>query len=224
MKIYSGSEGPTILLIRPGATEFDEQGRIVGTLNVPLSELGVQQANELSSETAQFELKAIFSSPSAAAIETAEIIGQQHKLKVKVKDALQNIDMGLWQGKEIKELRKNQPKVAKQWEEHPETVCPPEGESFEDVIPRVQKFLQKLRKKHRTGTIVIVVANPLAKVIAAQLSAELEGAAAQSQGQSAEEFAACGQMELLPLEIGLADALAKVKDRVHAQECFRLLL
>lgn len=204
MKVYSGAEGSTILLIRPGATEFDEQGRIVGTLNVPLSDLGVRQSIELAKETSDFEIKAIFSSPSAAAIETAEIIGQHHSRKVKVKDALLNIDMGLWQGKAIDELRKNQPKVAKQWEEHPETVCPPEGESFEDVIPRVNKFLKKLQKKQRSGTIAIVVADPLAKVIAAQLKAALEEPTAQHHPSEAVD--SCGRMDLLPFEIALADA------------------
>lgn len=203
MKIYSGVEGSTILLIRPGATEFDEQGRIVGTLNVPLSDLGVRQSVELANETDDFEIKRIFCSPSAAAIETAEIIGQHHNRKVKVKDALLNVDMGLWQGKSIIELRKNQPKVAKQWEEHPETVCPPEGESFEDVIPRVSKFLKKLRKKQRSGTIAIVVADPLAKVIAAQLKALQEPTSLHHPSEAVD---ACGRMDLLPFEIALADA------------------
>lgn len=204
MKVYSGVEGSTVLLIRPGATEFDEQGRIVGTLNVPLSDLGVRQAVELADETNDFGIKAIFCSPSSAAIETAEIIGQYHNRKVKVKDALVNIDMGLWQGKSMDELRKNQPKVAKQWEEHPETVCPPEGESFEDVVPRVNKFLKKLQKKHRSGTIAIVVADPLAKVIAAQLKATLEES--DSQHHPSEVVDSCGRMDLLPFEIALADA------------------
>lgn len=207
MKIFNGAEESTILLVRPGATEIDEQGRIVGTLDVPLSELGTRQAAELADNTVEFDIKAIFSSPSAAAKQTAEIIGQKHSLKIKVKDALVNIDMGLWQGKSIEELRATQPKVARQWEEHPETVCPPDGESFEDVVPRVQKFLRKLQKKHQTGMIVIVVADPLAKVIAAQLSSQLETACSAPNAESPVEMAACGRMDLLPLGIiELADA------------------
>jgi len=204
VKIYSSTEESTILLVRPGATEFDEQGRIVGTLDVPLSELGTRQATELADNTAEFDIRAIFSSPSAAATQTAEIIGQKHNLKTKVRDVLVNIDMGLWQGKAMEELRATQPKVARQWEEHPETVCPPDGESFEDVVPRVQKFLRKLRKKHQTGMIVIVVADPLAKVIASQLSSQLETVCSQN-GESP-EMAVCGRMDLLPLGGELADA------------------
>jgi len=133
VKIYNGDDESKILLIRPGATEFDEQGRIIGTLDIPLSALGLEQAESLACESMDHDVTAIFSSPSLAAKQTADILGKQHNRKAKVRDALTNIDMGLWQGKEIEELRATQPKIAKQWEEHPETVCPPEGESFEDV-------------------------------------------------------------------------------------------
>lgn len=210
MKIYNGADGSEILLIRPGATEFDENGRIVGVLDVPLSELGQKQAAALAEGSADFDVKAIFSSPSLAAQQTAKILGKQHGRKIKIKKALCNIDMGLWQGKELDELRATQPKIAKQWEEHPETVCPPEGESFDDVIPRVQKFLQKLRKKHKSGTIVIVVADPLAKVIASLLSkqaeVETESETASVVRNSPVELAACGKMDLLPLGVEVADA------------------
>ena len=210
MKIYSGADGTEILLIRPGATEFDEQGRIIGTLDVPLSELGEKQAAELAEKSADYDVKAIFSSPSLAAQQTAKILGKKHGRKAKVKDALCNIDMGLWQGKGLEELKATQPKIARQWVEHPETVCPPEGESFDDVIPRVQKFLLKLQKKHKSGTIMIVVADPLAKVIASLLSNGVETDAekepASSKNDSPVASAACGKMDLLPLSVEVADA------------------
>jgi probable phosphoglycerate mutase len=210
VKIYSGADGTEILLIRPGATEFDEQGRIIGTLDVPLSELGEKQAADLAEQSADFDVKAILSSPSLAAQQTAKILGKKHGRKIKVKDALCNIDMGLWQGKDIEELRTTQPKIARQWQEHPETVCPPEGESFDDVIPRVQKFLLKLQKKHKSGTIMIVVADPLAKVIASLLTKGIEAVTekepATSKADSPVASAACGKMDLLPLSVEVADA------------------
>ncbi len=204
MKIYDGADGSKILLIRPGATEFDEQGRIIGTLDIPLSELGVSQAERLACESTDHDVKAVFSSPSLSAQQTAEVLAKHHGHKVKVRDALRNIDHGLWQGKELKELRTTQPKIARQWEEHPETVCPPGGESVEDAIPRVQKFLLKLQRKHRSGTIVIVVADPLARVISSLLSQQVESE--ESSVEPSLDLDACGRMDLLPLSIELADA------------------
>jgi len=62
--------------------------------------------------------------------------------------------------------------------------------SFEDVLQQVQKFLRKLRKKYQTGMIVIVVADPLAKIIASQLSSQME--TTSRNGESPVEVAACG--------------------------------
>ena len=205
MKVYNGAEDSEILLIRPGATEFDEQGRIIGTLDVPLSKLGIRQASEVAHSTNQYDIKAVFSSPTTAAQQTAELIAKQHNCRVKVKDALTNVDMGLWQGKVIEELEATQPKIARQWKEHPESICPPEGESFEEVVPRVQKFLKKLQKKHKTGTIVIVVADPLAKVISSQLTDYVEPETSAGQN-SPVQMAGCAKMDLLPLSVESADA------------------
>ncbi len=49
-------------------------------------------------------------------------------LKLKKLDHMENLNQGLWQGVLIDDVRVKQPKVYRQWQEHPETVCPPEGE------------------------------------------------------------------------------------------------
>ncbi len=41
----------TVILIRPGSTDFDEQGRIQGTLDVPLNEQGAAEVGRLAEET-----------------------------------------------------------------------------------------------------------------------------------------------------------------------------
>ena len=41
-----------IVLIRPGCTDFEEQGRIQGTLDIPLNEQGRQQVERMTAELA----------------------------------------------------------------------------------------------------------------------------------------------------------------------------
>ena len=43
-----------VLLVRPGATDFDDQGRIKGTLDMPMSERGRQQVNSLAEQLSDF--------------------------------------------------------------------------------------------------------------------------------------------------------------------------
>src|SRR5437868_771071 len=70
----------------------------------------------------------IYASPCRSARQTAELLAADHKLKVKTINELQNLDHGLWHGKLVDEVRVSQPKVFRQLQDHPETVCPPQGE------------------------------------------------------------------------------------------------
>ena len=84
-------------------------------------------------------------------------------MPVKEVEGLRNLNQGLWQGLTIEEVRRKYPKVAKQWQESPETVCPPEGETVAEALDRVKKVLRKAMK--RDGDVALVVCEPLATLI-----------------------------------------------------------
>lgn len=157
----------TILLIRSGITEFDCQGRIQGTLDVPLCEDGRRQAVTIAEDLIDrsASISALYAGPCLSAQQTAEIIGQRLKLKYKTIDSLHNLDQGLWQGMLFEDVKTKQPKVYRQWQTAPDTVCPPEGETIHDAAERVKKALSKLTKKHKSGTIALVVSPQLASVL-----------------------------------------------------------
>ena len=71
-----------------------------------------------------------------------------------VLDDLRNLDHGLWQGMLIDDVKAKQPKVYRQWQEHPETVCPPDGESIQMVQERLHRALNKIAKKQKTGSLL----------------------------------------------------------------------
>ena len=155
------------LLIRPGSSEFDEQGRIKGTLDIPLSDVGVLQVGRLVGELHDVQIDHLYSSPSRSAEQTAQALAADHRLKVKKLDDLANLDHGLWQGKLIDEVKHSQPKVFRQLQDRPETVCPPEGEPVGEAISRVKAVVQRLERKHKTGTVALVVPEPLASLVIA---------------------------------------------------------
>ena len=156
---------PRFLLIRPGAAEFDEQRRIKGSLDIPLSSEGTDQVNRTASELHQLDITAIYCSPCQSAQETAGMLAKHRDLKFKPLDRLQNLDQGLWHGKQIDEVKQTQPKVYKKWQEHPETMCPPNGETLDSAEQRVKSVLQKLTKKYKQGIVALVVPEPLASVV-----------------------------------------------------------
>ncbi len=154
-----------LILIRPGATDFDEQGRIKGSLDIPLNANGTQQVACIVDALADQEIDYVYTSPCKSAQQTAVALASGRDIKVKEIEQLQNLDHGLWHGKLIEEVRQRQPKVYRQWQEHPESVCPPQGETLDSAQTRVRKAVGKLLKKHKTGVVALIVPEPLASLV-----------------------------------------------------------
>lgn len=158
-----------IVLVRPGCTDFDQQGRIKGTLDIPLSQDGSRQAAQAAQELAPLTLDAVYSAPCRSAQQTAEVIAASRRLKVKVVDELQNVDHGLWHGKRIDEVKQTQPRLYRQGQENADAICPPQGEPIAAGRERVRRSLSRLLKKHREGVVCLVVPEPLASVVDCEL-------------------------------------------------------
>ncbi|HTM77090.1 MAG TPA: histidine phosphatase family protein [Devosia sp.] len=159
-----------MVLIRPGATDFDEQGRIKGTLDIPLNEQGNTEVAQTISELADVPVEMVYSAPCQAALQTAEAVAAARRAKCKTVEELRNLDHGLWHGKLIEEVRQCQPKVYRQWQEHPETVCPPGGETLGEAQDRLRASIGRIIKKHRSGVIAVVMPEPAASLVRCFLS------------------------------------------------------
>lgn len=159
-----------VILIRPGATDYDEQRRIKGTLDIPLNEFGNDQIARAANELADQSIDIVYSSPCQSAEETAAVLSAALGVKAKTIDKFRNLDHGLWQGKLIDEVKATQRKVYRRWQEEPDSVCPPGGETVQAARQRVQSALEKILKKHKSGAIALVVPNPLASIVRCQLA------------------------------------------------------
>jgi len=188
-----------ILLIRPGTTEFDQQRRIQGTLDIPLSETGRREVDEAIEKLRDQSLDAIYTCPCQSARQTAEALGSALSMKPKTLDKLQNLNQGLWQGMLVDDVKKKQPKVYRQWQDQPETVCPPEGETLSTAKDRVQAVVAKLMKKHKSeGVVAIVVPEPLASVVLNVLRHDELG----DLWQRKQEAASWDVLDVLPQAVG----------------------
>ncbi len=161
-----------VLLVRPGSTEFDEQGRIKGSLDMPLSELGQRQAAAVALELSSVRVGTIYTAPCESARQTAMEIARGRDVRVKVIDCFRNIDHGLWHGKLIDEVRRNQPRVYRTGQESPGEICPPGGEAICDAKNRVAKALRKVLKKGRDEAVALIIPDPLAMVVQCAISGE----------------------------------------------------
>jgi len=161
-----------IVLVRPGATDFDDQGRMKGCLDMPLSDTGRQQVGRIAEELAVVKLSSIFTAPCQSARETASALAMGRTARVKVIECFRNIDHGLWHGKLIDELRRTQPRLYRQGQDSPDSVRPPGGETIQEAKDRVLKAVRKVVKRSTSGAIALVIPDPLASVVQSILEGE----------------------------------------------------
>ena len=184
-----------IVVIRPGVTEFDVQGRIKGALDIPLTAEGSDQANQLAQQPELADLAVVYTAPSQAARETARRIADALRVKVRVDANLLNLDCGLWQGKQLSEIQRYQPCIYRQLQESPSCVHPPGGEAVTSAQIRARSMANRIRRNHVAGKIGVVVEEPMASILRSMLlNQPLEDVASHSTNYR------CGQLE----EIGVA--------------------
>jgi broad specificity phosphatase PhoE len=164
MKVTTESD-LNIILVRAGATELDAQGRITGALDVPMCVEAEAHIERTAAQLSFFSIDVVYTADCDSARQTAKILSGKRKVKIKVSPVLSNLDCGLWHGKRIEEVKQTQPRLFRKWAEMTDGVCPPDGETLADARERVEQFLTRIRKKHASGTIVIVAPQPLLSVI-----------------------------------------------------------
>ena len=167
-----------VVLIRSGATAYDEQHRLQGILDIPLSDRGRAEVALLAESLPRtlnglpLLLSAIYCGPSESVVRTAEAVGKALGLRPKRIDDLRNLDQGLWQGLPLDEIKRRHLKVFRQWLDDPATVCPPQGETVGAALDRIKGALKPLFKRHHDEAIALVAADPLSRLIACYLKRE----------------------------------------------------
>ena len=99
-----------IALIRPGSTDYDVEGRIQGTLDIPLNEQGLADAAQIAEHLRGKGVEMLYAPVSEPARHTAEIVGETLGVKVKKLNKMQNLNHGLWQGMLVDDVQHKQPK------------------------------------------------------------------------------------------------------------------
>jgi probable phosphoglycerate mutase len=157
----------TAVVVRPGETDFDDQERIQGALDLPLNARGQSRLTETISQLGDARLEVIYASPTEPACTVAQELGAALEVPVRSVEGLRSLNQGLWEGMRLDDVRRKHPRVYKQWRNAPESVCPPEGETCDEAAIRVRQVLRKLLK--RKGPFAIVVGEPLASMVSSFL-------------------------------------------------------
>jgi len=146
---------PTIYYIRHGETEWNADGRLQGTQDIPLNDLGRKQAADAGFILADLFARdgrskqslAFVASPLGRARSTMELVRGALKLppdEYTVDDRLREIGYGDWEGSTLKQMQASDPEVFAKRQADKWTVPPPGGESYAAVQIRMRDWYDSL--------------------------------------------------------------------------------
>ena len=151
----------TLYLIRHGATEGSETKRYKGSIDVPLSENGQRQMEQVAkylnrsykSDTTYNGLNAVYTSPLSRALKSAEIIAEPHGLNPIVIEGLRERSFGIWEGMTFTEIKEKYPQEFEAWAGNPLRYSPVDGESTVEIRERAVSALNKIIDNHSCNRI-----------------------------------------------------------------------
>jgi broad specificity phosphatase PhoE len=151
----TGGIVPVVYYIRHGETEWNAMGRLQGTQDIPLNELGRGQAAnaggilaDLFARDGQSENSLGFvASPLSRARLTMELVRQTMSLSpddYALDDRLREIGYGRWEGSTLAQMQAADPELFARRQADKWTVPPPGGESYAQVQVRVRDWYDSL--------------------------------------------------------------------------------
>src|SRR5437667_11778635 len=90
--------------------------------------------------------------PLGRTLETAQILAEPNKLEVQTRDGFREISHGRWEQMTRREVEKEFPEEAAEWEKDPYTFAPVGGESGLAVTARALPVLVELVRSHQGET------------------------------------------------------------------------
>ena len=163
-------QGPRLLLVRHGETQWNRESRFQGIKDIPLNENGKAQGKKAAEFLKDIPIDFAVTSSMLRPKETAELILEHHRdVTLESNSQLQEICHGLWEGKLEAEIESDFPGLLTQWKEAPETVQMPEGENLQQVWDRAiagwHKIVEAHSKADSPQTGIVVAHDAINKVI-----------------------------------------------------------
>ena len=147
-----------LVLIRHGLTDYNEQRRWQGRVDVPLNATGRALAVRIRDFLHAEKIVAgcIYTSPLVRSAETAKIIGTE-TCTITEDQRLIEIDLGDYDGLFEDDIsRQVGEEKYQQWRSQNFLIPAPNGESFAQLRTRVGEFLVRIEEQHKDSRVMIV--------------------------------------------------------------------
>jgi probable phosphoglycerate mutase len=155
----------TIVLVRHATTAAT--GKRLGgwTPGVHLDEAGRVQAEATAQRLTGLPLTAVYASPLERTQETAKAVAAPHRLRVRTRKAVGEVDYGDWTDQPLGQLRRKA--LWKVVQTTPSRVTFPAGESIRGAQARAVEAVERLAAEHGKESIAVVSHADVIKAVVA---------------------------------------------------------
>ena len=148
-----------LYMIRHGETDWNKERRLQGQTDTLLNEFGRRLALETAPALEDIPFDVVYTSPLARAKETAHLVLGDREIPVIEEDRIREMGFGAFEGMICKGEHFNIPdKHFHYFYDAPEKYLPSQGgESFQDVLSRLNSFLTELfsREELKDKTVLV---------------------------------------------------------------------
>jgi probable phosphoglycerate mutase len=166
LDVRSGSaldaRGTRIFLVRHGQPEQHSGKIFLGQADVPLSDVGREEAKEAGDRLAALGAHParLYASDLSRALETAEIIAEKLHVPVEPDKLFREMAMGNWDGELIEDIRRKFPEEYEKRGTDRRNYRTPGGENFYELRGRVtREFYRLLVEEVEDGRDLVIVAH-----------------------------------------------------------------
>lgn len=138
-----------MVLWRHGQTAWNLEGRVQGSTDVPLDDVGQSQATRAANLLSGLRPAAIVSSDLSRAWSTAEPLAAITGLALRADPRLRERFQGEWEGLSDTDLRERYPRELARWD-------PPGAETYQAVAARVVPAVREAAEAVESGVLVVV--------------------------------------------------------------------
>ncbi len=156
MATVSMATSTEIILIRHGETDWNRQLRFQGHIDIPLNDIGREQARRLGLRLADEPVQHVASSDLLRAQQTVAPAARQLALPVLTLAAWREQSFGVVEGLNVSEIQQLHPRAWEEWLQFREDHALPEGESPRVFHARIIEALGAIAMTH-VGQHVLVV-------------------------------------------------------------------
>lgn len=146
----------TLYLARHGQSEWNHLGRVTGQTDIGLSPRGVEQSEGLAHCLQAVPLAAIYTSALARTVATAKPVATLQGLAIRQRPALNEIHMGVLQGRFRDERDPPAQELWAAWQADPWGPAVPGGECFETFTERVLAGWKAVLQAHAGEHVLLV--------------------------------------------------------------------